>query len=50
MVFIGNISNLNDYLSNQSKIKEIFHHFDEKFKFSEENIKKVSDVLGFNIK
>ena len=50
MVFIGNISNLNDYLSNQSKIKEIFHHFDEKFKFSEENIKKVSDVLGFHIK
>ena len=24
MVFIGNISNLNDYLSNQSKIKKIF--------------------------
>ena len=50
MVFIGNISNLNDYLSNQSKMKEIFNHFDEKFKFSEENIKKVSDVLGFHIK
>ena len=50
MVFIGNISNLNDYLSNQSKIKKIFSHFDEIFKFSEENIKKVSDILGFNIK
>ena len=50
MVFIGNISNLKDYLSNQSKMKEIFNHFDEKFKFSEENIKKVSDVLGFHIK
>jgi len=50
MVFIGNISNLNDYLSNQSKMKEIFSYFDEKFKFSQENIKKVSDILGFNIK
>ena len=50
MVFIGNISNLNDYLSNQSKIKKIFSHFDEIFKFSVENIKKVSDILGFNIK
>lgn len=50
MVFIGNISNLNDYLSNQSKMKEIFGHFDEIFKFSEDDIKKVSDILGFNIK
>ena len=50
MVFIGNISNLNDYLSNQSKMKEIFSYFDEKFKFSQENIKKVSDILGFHIK
>ena len=50
MVFIGNISNLNDYLSNQSKMKEIFAYFDEKYKFNEDNIKKVSDILGFNIK
>ena len=50
MVFIGNISNLNDYLSNQSKTKEIFAYFDEKYKFNEDNIKKVSDILGFNIK
>ena len=50
MVFIGNISNLNDYLSNQSRMREIFAYFDEKFKFSEDNIKKVSDILGFNIK
>ena len=50
MVFIGNISNLNDYLSNQSRMREIFAYFDEKFNFSEDNIKKVSDILGFNIK
>ena len=50
MVFIGNISNLNDYLSNQSKMKKIFEHFDEIYKFSEDNVKKVSDILGFNIK
>ena len=50
MVFIGNISNLNDYLYNQSKMKEIFAYFDEKYKFNEDNIKKVSDILGFNIK
>ena len=50
MVFIGNISNLNDYISNQSKIKEIFGYFDGIFKFSDENIKNVSEILGFNIK
>ena len=50
MVFIGNIANLNDYLSNQSKMKKIFEHFDEIYNFSKENIKKVSDILGFNIK
>ena len=50
MIFIGNIANLNDYLSNQSKMKKIFEHFDEIYNFSQENIKKVSDILGFNIK
>ena len=50
MVFIGNASNLNDYLSNQSKIKEVFAFFDEKYSFNEDNIRNVSDILGFNIK
>ena len=49
MLFIGNISNLNDYLSNQSKIKEVFEFFKKKYDFNEENNKKVSDILGFNI-
>ena len=50
MEFIGNISNLNDYLSNQSKIKEVFAFFAEKYSFNEDNIKNVSDILGFNVK
>ena len=50
MLFIGNASNLNDYLSNQSKIKEVFKFFDDKYSFNEESVKNVSDILGFNIK
>ena len=50
MEFIGNISNLNDYISNQAKIKEVFAHFEEKYSFNEDNIKNVSDILGFNVK
>ena len=50
MQFIGNISNLNDYLSNQSKIKEVFSFFEQKYSFNEENIKNVSDIMGFHIK
>ena len=50
MQFIGNISNLNDYLSNQSKIKEVFKFFEEKYSFNEENVKNVSDIMGFHIK
>ena len=50
MLFIGNASNLNDYLSNQSKIKEVFAFFDNKYSFNEENVRNVSDILGFNIK
>ena len=50
MLLIGNISNLNDYLSNQSKIKEVFAFFDKKYSFNEDNIRNVSDILGFNIK
>jgi hypothetical protein len=50
MEFIGNISNLNDYLSNQAKIKEVFAFFVEKYSFNEDNIKNVSDILGFNVK
>ena len=50
MLFIGNITILNDYLSNQSKIKEVFTFFDKKYTFNEDNIRNVSDILGFNIK
>ena len=50
MLLIGNISNLNDYLANQSKIKEVFAFFDKKYSFNENNIRNVSDILGFNIK
>ena len=50
MLFIGNISILNDYLCNQAKIKEVFAFFNEKFSFNENNIRNVSDILGFNIK
>ena len=50
MLFIGNITILNDYLSNQSKIKEVFAFFDKKYTFNEDNIRNVSDILGFNIK
>jgi len=50
MQFIGNISNLNDYLSNESKIKEVFTFFEQKYSFNEENIKNVSDIMGFHIK
>ena len=50
MQFIGNASNLNDYLSNQSKIKEVFAFFDKKYSFTDENVKNVSDIFGFNIK
>ena len=50
MQFIGNISNLNDYLSNQSKIKDVFSFFEQKYSFNEENIKNVSDIMGFHIK
>ena len=50
MLFIGNISILNDYLCNQTKIKEVFAFFDEKYSFNEDNIRNVSDILGFNIK
>ena len=50
MLFIGNISILNDYLCNQAKIKEVFAFFNEKFSFNEDNIRNVSDILGFNIK
>jgi len=49
MIFIGNISNLNDYLSNQGKIKEVFGFFEKKYSFDKDNIRKVSDILGFNI-
>ena len=50
MQFIGNISNLNDYLSNESKIKDVFTYFEQKYSFNEENIKNVSDIMGFHIK
>lgn len=50
MQFIGNISNLNDYLSNKSKIKDVFSFFEQKYSFNEENIKNVSDIMGFHIK
>ena len=50
MLFIGNISILNDYLCNLAKIKEVFAFFNEKFSFNEDNIRNVSDILGFNIK
>ena len=47
--FLAYTVSLNDFLCDNSKIKEVFNFFNEKYSFNDEYIKSISEHLGFQI-